>query len=345
MAFALLDDISAGTTIPAAPRCTVTSATRRPPAHWDRTVLRAGGTVFHSSAMGAAALVRGEEPWYLHLHREGRTVALAVGAAIRSTPRFWGRRQDELAFQTMPQLTRARTETRRDVVAAIRTFARANGFGRISLSSYADVQPDETPTLEWDGLTLAPRLEFRVPLAACPDASLDGMRSGHRQNIRRALRNGLEFVEDSSVTGAMALRELQDVTYGRQSRRGNHDAHAWAVEDYRIVMSAYLAHRAIRFWFVMRDGRPLSGAGIMIFGPRAYYLLAGTSEEGYDCHAAYAMMGHLIPYLITHGVRELNFGGMAVGTEAEDHIEHGLYRFKTGFGANVIRCYTATGPT
>ena len=143
----------------------------------------------------------------------------------------------------------------------------------------------------------------------------------------------------------MALRELQDVTYGRQNQRGNLRVHAWAIEDYRMVMSAYLAQRAIRFWFVMRDRRPLSGAGIMTFGPRAYYLLAGTSQAGYECGASYAVMGHLIPYLITHGVRELNFGGMAVGADAEAHIEHGLYRFKTGFGANVIRCYTATGAT
>lgn len=335
---------SSGETIAAAP-CTVAATTMRPPADWDGEVLEAGGTIFHSSAMGAAAIVRGQEPWYLRLRRDGRTVGMALGAAIRSPSRLLGRHRRTLEFQTMPRLTGNGRETLRDAVRTIRGFARARGFDRIAFSSYADAQPDETPTLESEGLTLAPRLEFRVPLATCPDAMLDGMSSGHRQKIRKALRSGFQFVEDSSVAGAMTLRELQDVTYGRRHRRGNHGVHAWAIEDYRIVMSAYLAQRAIRFWFVMRDGRPLSAAGVMTFGPQAYYLLAGTSEEGYESGAAYAMMGHLIPYLITHGVHELNFGGMAVGSETEDHIEHGLYRFKMGFGANVIRCYTATGST
>ena len=323
----------------------VSSTTVRPPVDWDREVLAAGGTIFHSSAMGAAAIVRGQEPWYLRVERGGRTVGLAVGAGIHTHSPILGRHHSVLEFPTMPRLTPDGGETLANVVGAIRAYARAQGFERVRFSSHADVQPDETPTLGPAGLALAPRFEFRVPLEACFEATIAGMGAGHRRKTRKALRSGLEFIEDTSLAGAMTLRELQDVTYGRRHEHGNRSARAWAVEDYRIVMSAYLAQRAIRFWFVLRDGRPLSGAGVMMFGEQAYYLLAGTSREGYECDAAYAVIGHLIAYLTSQGIRELNFGGMAVGTEEQGHIEHGLYRFKTGFGARVVRCYTATGST
>ncbi len=326
-------------------RSSIAASLTVPPPDWDDEVLEAGGTLFHSSAMGAAALAHGHQAWYLRLVHEGRTAALAVAAGIRPHSHFFGRRGNTLEFPTKPQLIGTTDWTLRDAVDAIREFAKDKGFRRISFLSYADVEPDEALTLRSAGLTLTPRLEFRVPLEACPVATVAAMHAGHRQKVHKAMRSGFEFVEDSSLVGAMALRELQDVTYGRQHERGNHDAHAWSIADYRVVMSAYLAQHAIRFWFVKRNGRTLSGAGLMLSGRRAYYLLAGTNREGYTCDAAYAVVGHLVPVLVAAGVRELNFGGMAVGTDAEDHIEHGLYRFKTGFGAQVVTCYSATGST
>ena len=74
----------------------------QPPVRWDRDVLEAGGTVFHSSAMGAAAIARGQEPWYLRLRRDGLTVGLALGTATRSRSRILGRRHNTLEFLTMP---------------------------------------------------------------------------------------------------------------------------------------------------------------------------------------------------------------------------------------------------
>ena len=330
---------------PNASGLTVSATAGDAPAGWDHDVLEAGGTTFHSSAMGAAAIARGQDAWYLRVQRDGRTVALAVGAGIRSRTRILRRPRKLLEFQTMPLLTGEGGATLAQAVSAIRVFARSEGFGQVHLSSYADVRPEETPTLEAAGLTLAPRLEFRVPLAADFEATLAGMSVGHRRNIRSALTTAFEFIEDTSLEGAMLLRELQETTYGRRHRQGNLSARAWAVDDYETVMRAYLAQGAIRFWFVRREGRTLSGVGIMTLGPWAYYFLGGTNQEGYGCGAVFALFGHLIPYLASQGVTELNLGGMAVGAEQKGHIEHGLYRFKTGFGARVVRCFVATGST
>ncbi len=315
------------------------------PAGWDHEVLEAGGTAFHSSVIGAAATARGREAWYLRLERGGRTAGLAVGAGTRSTTPILGRRRSVLEFEAMPLLTGGGA-TRRQAVEAIRAFARGQGFGQLSVRSHGDPRPDETPALASLRLKLVPRVEFRVPLAADLKTMIARMTPGHSSSVRSALAAGrLQLIEDTSLEGAMLLHELRETSYSRRHTKEAPSAYSQAIEEFQRVMRAYLAHQAIRFWFVHRDGRVLSGVGILLFGPWAYYYLGGTNQEGYGCGAVFALFGNLLQYLASQGVKELNLGDMAVGTEAKGHPEQGLYRFKAGFGAEVVRIYTATGPT
>ena len=325
-------------------RLVLTATFGRPPAGWDREVRDAGGNTFHSSAMGAIALAQGREPVYLRAEQAGRVVAHAVAEAGRSRRPIGWRRHSVLELKTMPVLAPGSGVTLQQVVDAVRRLAATTGFGRIQFSSFADPQPADTAALALDGYRVTPRLEFRVSLGADLEETLAGMTAQHRRNIRKGLSAGCEFVEDSTLDGAIALRALQDVTYARRHEQGNYDARAWPVADYRVAMQALLASNSIRFWFVRRDGAPQSGIGVMTFGRWAYYFLGGTSREGYANRAAFALFGEVIRTLTAEGNRELNLGGMAVGAEDPSHIEHGLYRFKTGFGARVVRCQTAEGP-
>jgi Acetyltransferase (GNAT) domain len=315
------------------------------PDGWDREVLEAGGTPFHTLAIGAAAVARGQEAWYLRFEQQGRAVGFAVGAGVRSATPILGRRRSVLEFETMPLLLSDGSRTRVQAVAAIREFASDEGFGQLRLLSRDDRRPEETPALESVGLTVAPRLECRVALAADLETMMTRMSDGHRNSVTNAMSAGFQFFEDTSLEGAMRLQELRETSYGRRQAPGTAATRSQAREELQNVMRAYLAHEAIRFWFVHREGRPMSGAGIMPFGDRAYFAVGGTNQEGYGAGAVYALYGNLLPYLSTQGIRELNLGDIDAGAEAKGHAEHGLYRFRTGFGAEVVRSYTATGTT
>jgi lipid II:glycine glycyltransferase (peptidoglycan interpeptide bridge formation enzyme) len=110
-------------------------------------------------------------------------------------------------------------------------------------------------------------------------------------------------------------------------------------------MQAWLDARSMRFWFAERDGVTQSALGILLFGARAYYLVGGTSAEGYRSRAAFAAFGHVIEQLCRAGITELHLGGVPPEAEREDHADHGLYRFKRGFGAEPLMCWDGRSRT
>ena len=220
-------------------------------------------------------------------------------------------------------------------MSAIEDFARRQGFGVLRVGSYADPRPSADAIPDPPRVRIQPRLEFRVALGPDLPATLARMGAGHRRNIRKARELDFEFSENTSLEGALALHALQEQTFHRRRDLGNENAAAWPVESYRRTMAAYLEARVIRFFFASRRGAPLSGIGTLEFGGSAYYLVGGTSAEGYTCKAVFALFAYTIERLIGQGCSELNLGGVGVDVQDERHVDHGLYRFKAGFGSPV----------
>jgi hypothetical protein len=303
-------------------------------AEWDAEALRFGGNVFHSHAWGEACGTLDGEVLFLRLTRGAHPIGVAVASAQRTRWRPLARWRDVLTLNTPPAL--APDVPRRDALSAIENFARRRGFGVLRVSSYADPRPSEAAVPDASRVRIQPRLEFRVPLGPDVPATLARMRAGHRRNIRKAAEMGFAFSENTSLEGALALHGLQEQTFHRRRDLGNENAAAWPVESYRRTMAAYLEARAIRFFFASRNGVLLSGIGTLEFGDSAYYLVGGTSAEGYTCKAVFALFGHTIERLIGQGCSELNLGGVGVEVQDEGHVDHGLYRFKAGFGSTVL---------
>jgi hypothetical protein len=266
-------------------------------------------------------------------------VGFAVAGGRRSRLPILGPRRSELELNTTPLLHGSVGLL--DAARAIRAFARRQRFGWLQCSAYASLRPSETETLRTSGFSIAPRLEFPVPLVDGFDATLAAMSSAHRRNVRKAMDGGFDFREDSTPGGAMTLRRLQDTTYARRWEMGQTHARPMSEEQYRRVMEAWLYADGIRFWFVERDGRPLSALGILIYGARAYYLVGGTAAEGYQVRAPFAVFGHVIRELCGAGVRELHLGGVPAGAAEDSHPDHGLYRFKRGFGGEPVTVWDA----
>lgn len=312
------------------------NAGAHPDPDWDAAALRLGGNMFHSRAWGEASRTLDGEALYLRLERHARLIGVAVASARRTRwrPLRWLR--DVLTLNTPPAL--AEDVSRRDALQAIEDFAHARGFGAIRMTSYADPRPFDEELPDRSRTRVQPRLEFRVALGPDVAATLARMSAGHRRNIRKAAGQGFEFTEDTSLAGALRLHSLQEQTFQRRRGLGNEDAAAWEPASYRRTMQAYLDSGAIRFFFASRDGTPLSGIGTLEFGRQAYYLVGGTSVAGYRCKAVFALFGYTIARLIAQGCTELNLGGVGVEVQDERHVDHGLYRFKAGFGATILTC-------
>ena len=301
---------------------------------WDAEALQFGGNMFHSRAWGEACGALDGEVLYLRLVRGTHPVGMAVASTQRTRWRPLRRWRDVLALNTPPAL--APNVARQEALSAIEDFARRQGFGVLRVGSYADPRPSADAIPDPPRVRIQPRLEFRVALGPDLPATLARMGAGHRRNIRKARELDFEFSENTSLEGALALHALQEQTFHRRRDLGNENAAAWPVESYRRTMAAYLEARVIRFFFASRRGAPLSGIGTLEFGGSAYYLVGGTSAEGYTCKAVFALFASTIERLIGQGCSELNLGGVGVDVQDEQHVDHGLYRFKAGFGSTVL---------
>ncbi|HVZ77567.1 MAG TPA: GNAT family N-acetyltransferase, partial [Gemmatimonadaceae bacterium] len=295
-------------TIPldAPPALTIRAARDTPPPGWDARACAAGGNVFHGSAWGRVLAASGREPWFLEILSRGEPVGFAVAGGARSRLPIVGPRRSELALNTTPWL--APSVDLGDAVRALRPVARARGFGWLECSAFATLRAAETRALGALGFTLRPRLEFPMPLGATLHETMGTMSAQHRRNVRKALDEGFTFREESTLAGAMRLRALQDTTYGRRWARGHTHARPVPRLEYRRTMQAWLDARSMRFWFAERDGVTQSALGILLFGARAYYLVGGTSAEGYRSRAAFAAFGHVIEQLCGAGITELHLG-------------------------------------
>lgn len=306
---------------------------------WDAEALRLGGNMFHSYAWGTACGAIDGEALYLRLARASAPIGLAVGSVRRTRWRPLGPWRDVLSLNSPPAL--APGVPRRDAMRALEDFARHRRFGRLRVGSYADPRPTETGIASSPRVRVEPRLEFRVALGPTFEDSVARMSAGHRRNIRKASKLHFQFTEDTSLDGALALHALQEQTFDRRRTLGNENAAAWPLESYRRTMDAYLEAGVIRFFFARRNGVPLSGLGTLEFGTQAYYLVGGTSAEGYTCRAVFALFAYTIDRLISEGYSELNLGGVGMAVRDERHVDHGLYRFKAGFGADILTLHDA----
>ena len=71
---------------------------------------------------------------------------------------------------------------------------------------------------------------------------------------------------------------------------------------------------------------------------RAFYLIGGSTPAGYARDAAQWLHWRIMCALADMGFTHYNLGGTAASAVNSEDPAHGLHRFKTGFGAEVVSC-------
>ncbi|HPQ53890.1 MAG TPA: peptidoglycan bridge formation glycyltransferase FemA/FemB family protein [Spirochaetota bacterium] len=164
------------------------------------------------------------------------------------------------------------------------------------------------------------------------------MRQNTRNCIRRAYRKGVT-VQNAPVEYLPAWYELYNDTARRKgfTSQGYDYFHTlfsaadsfWAIaEDSDIVPKFNL--------LLATEGKDiLAGIVLGLYGNKAYYLYAGSSTVKRDFMPNYRLQWEAIKIAKHEGCREYDLFGIPPNNNP-NHVQHGLYTFKTGFGGKKI---------
>jgi peptidoglycan pentaglycine glycine transferase (the first glycine) len=197
--------------------------------------------------------------------------------------------------------------------------------------------------------TIQPPRTIVVDIAPAEDAILAQMRSKTRYNIRLAERKGVN-VREGTVDDAAAF-------YGLMTETGSRDEFGVHSEAYyRRVFELFLpfhgtpspgtpsGHAALLLAEV--EGELVAALVVFALGTKAWYLYGASSDRHREKMPPYALQWAAIRWAKARGCTSYDLWGIpdfdeetleAEFTERNDGL-WGVYRFKRGFGGQVIRC-------
>lgn len=321
---------------------------------WDELVAGKGGQPFQSWAWGELKSHFGWQPFRLAT-ADGRAAAQVLirpyrGLAVAYVPRgpvISGDAQaDEALINEIVRLARAQR----------------GAFLRFE----PDVLEDEAGADELRGSlrrlgfkasdrTLQPRSSIRLDLTPTEEQLMAAFSKGHRADIRRAERDGVTIRVGAPEPDADVLHEMLVATNTRKSF-GFHSA-----AYYRRLLHDFAD--AARIQIAELDGKPIGASLILAFGRHGTYLAAGSNAAGLEHRAAHLLQWHAIRWAKERGAVTWDMWGIADArgqheiavarktmTDAElgkleaaakrDPLD-GVYRFKKGWGGQVVRTVPA----
>jgi lipid II:glycine glycyltransferase (peptidoglycan interpeptide bridge formation enzyme) len=185
----------------------------------------------------------------------------------------------------------------------------------------ADVQPPDTVLLD---------------LRPGEEELLSAMKPKWRYNVRLAQKRGVSV----EAGGTEAVPEFYEL-YRATSLR---DRIALHPERYYARLFALAAERQaagmpgapdLRLWTARHEGRALAAIVTAFRGGRAVYLYGASSDEGRNLMPAYALQWAAMLAAKAAGCVEYDLFGIPPA-EDPSHPMAGLYRFKTGFGGQIV---------
>jgi serine/alanine adding enzyme len=192
---------------------------------------------------------------------------------------------------------------------------------------------------------MQPRSSIHLDLAPDPDALLASFTKGHRADVRRAERNGVIVRAGSTDADFDAFYAIMEATGARQE----FGIHSRAY--YRDAMQLF--GESARLLLAEHDGAVVAAFLVFAWGGEAQYMYSGSTDAGLKAGANHLLQWHAIRWARERGARIYDlwgvpdaFGRMATAgdserarleQEAKSHPLYGVYRFKKGWGGEVVR--------
>lgn len=192
---------------------------------------------------------------------------------------------------------------------------------------------------------MQPRSSIHLDLTPEPDKLFASFSKGHRADVRRAERNGVSVRVGESEADLDTFYAIMQATGERQA----FGIHARAY--YQTARSLF--GDAARLLIAEQSGSPLAAFLVFAWGREATYMYSGSTEAGLKQGANHLLQWHAIQWARERGCALYDlwgipdaFGQMAhvAGAEldrleqaAKEHPLYGVYRFKKGWGGQVVR--------
>jgi peptidoglycan pentaglycine glycine transferase (the first glycine) len=192
---------------------------------------------------------------------------------------------------------------------------------------------------------IQPLSTIHISLAGDPDEILARMKPKWRYNIRLAERKGVA-IRRGTCDNIPAIQELLTVT-GARDRFGVHS------EAYYRAATELFQPAGLADWLIAEhEGKMLAAIAVFGLGPNAWYMWGASGEEGRNLMPNHALQWAAIQWARERNCRTYDLWGIPdeVGTDPAAYAEPeswgegglwGVYRFKQGFGGEVVR-YTGT---
>ena len=170
------------------------------------------------------------------------------------------------------------------------------------------------------------RYSVFLDLTKDDDLWLKSLRKGHRYGIRTSLRHQVDWSISNQPNDLEALADLLREMVREKNISIPIYSHAELLQLRTHLEDGILT-------IIGRiDGRPVSGALVVVLGNRAHYLAAATNRSGRTASAAYGMMFQLRRELKARGIRIFDLGGIAPHDLGASGVDH----FKLGFGGETV---------
>lgn len=299
--------------------------TRRNPAAWNQLLAYGPQRLFNLSEMLAAHAQGGSySRGIIFQQPDGRRIAMGALLNERQS-------RPSLEMLAFPALA---TTGDPDLLIALSAWLSMQQITDIQIGSFTGGV--EGYRLPEQGLTSRNRLEFEWNLRDAPEQRFRSLRSNHKRKLRRLLKEELELrkVERYQAEQLTRLR----LEWGRRRSMPTGFRHTVGMYLYYRFLHRNLTQTGIAnlYGLYNRSGKLLSLAYMLESDDVAFYMIGASSEEGYRLNASLRLFWDLSKYYSDRGYQFLNLGGVPADAAIEGHAEHGVFRFKTGFGCEPI---------
>lgn len=206
---------------------------------------------------------------------------------------------------------------------------------RIELATNDKMMESFISTQFYPVTPIQPVRTILLDLTADEATLLARMKEKWRYNLRLAERKGVKVRAAQSVEDIQAWYNLMQITSERD-QFGIHTLdyylQAWRIFTPRHQGCLLLAEC---------EGQLLAGIFVSLYAKQGIYLYGASSNEQRNLMPNYLLQWEAIRWAKTQGAKQYDFWGIPA-TDAETEAMAGVYRFKSGWGGEVVRfvgCY------
>lgn len=259
------------------------------------------------------------KPLFLEVHRDGRKIAQWLVFKKRGRIRFW----NSILFSFCgPQIVAECGELADEIFTECFAFLRDNFKpAEIQALNYTLTRGIRESALRNCGFTQIDRFVYYLnDLSLSEDEQLAGFHASHRNDTRKAIREGYQYVPEIAVPDYFRLSEE---TYARSGSKGPSLGYLHRLKEMMAANSTALISG------VLVNGKLNCGSVILYHGTNAYYMHGASITEKVRGATTFIQYENM-KWLKGAGVKRYDLGGAQLSRADEKSLP--IAAFKEKFG-------------